>query len=357
MSERPAIPSRAELMLQYKKERAKVDSKLISTADGVMRLRELNDVKELENQISHQGDDSGVMSLEAQELRELRTRADVKDGVRRSVNGAIMRLKETLKARWREARATMTVKTAQSVAEEMEKEAQRWFYRGMYWFEEGVKPVNRGRTKQWRTEMAWRGNFANLMSRDLRLRATEALAYQERVKMFAKATGTEQTEAELAMQNAETAYVMSMARTLEKVRGVHDAEIRALRDEGGWLSTHGHLKKDAWRWEAHQVQLQERGRLNAEKIVEEFQAKGIRSPIWYRTVREALNFEPKQDVKAMLEPLRASLDARDKLIEDAQEREKQIVSQTKEWRAPLKNANEWHHNTKALAKMTAKSEA
>lgn len=357
MSERPAIPSRAELLLKYKKERAKLDLKLIGTADGVMRLRELSADKELQNQADHHGDDSGVLSLDAQELRELRTRHDVKGGIRRNVNGAMMRLKETLKARWREARASMTHDTADPLSEEMEKEAQRWFYRGMYWYEEGTKPLNRGRTKQWRLEMAWRGDFATGLARDLRMRATEALAHKERVKVFAKATGLAPSEAELKMQTAETSVAMSMARWLEKVRGVYDAEIHALRDEGGFLTTHGHLKKDAWRWEAHQIQLQERGALEAQQIVNELQAKGTRSPIWYRTVWQSLEYEPKQEVKSMLEPLRATLDAREELISSTQHRERRIASQIRDLRKSLKDTNDWFHSTKTLAKMTAKTEA
>ena len=80
--------------------------------------------------------------------------------------------------------------------------------------------------------------------------AVEALAFAERVKLFGEATGQELEEAEKAMLEAEKAVILDLARRLEEKRGVYDAELNALGEEGGWIKPYDYLKEQAWRWEA-----------------------------------------------------------------------------------------------------------
>lgn len=286
IEERPTIPSVGELLRKRKEDRTRRDAKLLGVADAVSRLR-----------ILEEGQTEGMDEKDiAEELRQLREVDGVQDGVRKGLNGALMRLKEAGKMRWREHRATLSVATADSIRAELQQEAQQWERRCEEWYDEAHSIASRGRSKAFREEREWRALFSSNIAIATRKRITEVDAYLKQIEVFASNStrameGLTTEEAERAFQWLQDQVLRLLCEHLASERGVYKAEVENLKAEGNWLYSLEWLKDPAnpWRWQSHQIQLSGQGRLSAEQIASLFRSdKGRNSPVWYAAMREGL---------------------------------------------------------------------
>ena len=234
------------------------------------------------------------------EIEQLREREDVKTGVRKGLNGALKRLREAGKVRWRAMRVTLAPGNCDEVAREMRAEADKWAARSRAWLFDAFGPLGRTRHKLWRVEMEWRGISAHTIARDYRERAAEADAYKRRVDEFAKVVELAEDEAQSRMIAAEEKELEALARELEQ----------------------------DWRWDAHKIQLEKRGALTGKQIVEQLKIKGRNSPVWYTAVSEALKTADGEMPE--VRGLRAGLEARKQVMDELDAREKEIKAETKE---------------------------
>lgn len=315
LSERAPIPSATSLLLERKEHRAQHDSRLLETADAVQRLR----------QLEVEGRDG-----EEREIKELKERKDVQDGVRKGINGALKRLKEAGKMRWRFIHRALEPGNCFQIADDMRAEAEKWHARSVAWLRDAFGPLGRSRSKFWREEVEWRGNFAQTIAINYRRRVVEAEGYAKRIEAFAQGMEiSDEGDAQVELIKLEEQLLKNMAKVLVETRGVYAFEIQSLREEGKWLLSREHLVAEPWRWDAHQIQLNERGRLTVDQVVEELKTTGRNSLVWYTAISEAVE-DPTNAKTPEVRCVKAGLQARGTLLNSLLRREEEIKEELRE---------------------------